>query len=69
MNLKEPLQFLAMLIPTLLLLALAAFTLAIPEGYPAPDRAAPANVADSLAPERDAVVPTELGPLGTAVVK
>lgn len=61
MNLKEHLQFLLMMIPTLLLLIAVAITLA-----------APANAAQldaGLGRYELAVIETEIGPLQTVVIR
>lgn len=69
MSIKEYLQFLAMMIPTLLLLALAALTLAIPDGSPATQGAAATSAPEPMGNDKAAVVPTEIGPLDTVIVK
>ena len=58
MSLKEHLQFLAMLIPTFLLLSAAALSLAFPSRTMGEPTAAVALVQD-----------TEIGPLGTVDVQ
>ena len=61
MNLKEHLQFLIMMIPTLLLLIAAVFTLA------APVKAAQHDAGFELV--EIAIVDTEIGPVQTVVVR
>lgn len=61
MNLKEHLQFLVMMIPTLLLLVAAVVTLAAP--------AKAAQEPSSLSLEEFVVVESEIGPIQTVVVR
>ncbi len=63
MTLKEHLQFLAMLIPTLLLIVAATVSLAFPGGRVA---AAEAGAVDPFDAERVVVVQTEIGPVPAA---
>ena len=60
-NLKEHLQFLLMMIPTLLLLIAAAVTLA------APAKAAPVDTGLGL--DEFAAIETEIGPVQTVVIR
>lgn len=60
-NLKEHLQFLLMMIPTLLLLIAAAVTLA------APAKAAPVDAGLGL--DKFAVIETGIGPVQTVVIR
>ena len=69
MSIKEHLQFLAMMIPTLLLLAFAALTLAIPDGSPATQGASATSAADPMGQDKVPVLQTEIGPLTTVIVK
>jgi len=57
MNLKEHLQFFAMMIPTFLLLGAAALTLALPE-----------KTVEEPAAVAGAVQDTEIGPIQTVVI-
>jgi hypothetical protein len=66
MSLKEHLQFLAMLIPTLLLLAAATVSLTFPAGRVA---AAEAGAIDLLGPEPVVMAPTEPGSIATVEAK
>ena len=61
MNLKEHLQFLIMMVPTLLLLIAAAVTLAGPARASQPQA--------NLGLEEIAVLETEIGPVQTVVVR
>ena len=61
MNLKEHLQFLIMMIPTLLLLAAAAITLVTPA------KASPREANPGL--DEIAILETEIGPAQTVIVR
>ncbi len=66
MSLKEHLQFLAMLIPTMLLLVAATVSLAFPAGrVGAPE----VSGADPFRSERVVMMQTEAGPVATVEVK
>jgi len=69
MNLKEHLQFLAMMIPSLLLLAAAVVSLAFPaQGAGAPP---PRLVLAADAPEAEAAIvhDTDIGPMSSAPIR
>ena len=68
MNLKEHLQFLILMIPTLLLIVAAAVTLAAPGRSTAP-ASAEATTVESVVRQDIVTVDTEIGPAPTVVIR
>ena len=69
MNTKEHLQFLILMIPTLLLLVAAALSLAAPAGSVVEPRAAEQTVADPQGRHELVEVDTDIGPMLTLLVR
>lgn len=69
MNLKEHVQFLILMIPTLLLLIAAVVTLAASGKSATEPPAAGQRVADAFGPKEYVQVETEIGSMHTVVVR
>ena len=69
MNLKEHLQFLILLIPTLLLLIAAVLTLAAPATSATLAASAEINAPDPFGQQEVIVLDTEIGPLLTVATR